>query len=219
MSSRPGLRVVLPKGKVQGEVLRLLQRAGFPPPPRLGEDGLLHWRDTSSGTTFLLARDRDIPTFVEYGVCEIGLVGKDVLLEQERDVYEPLDLGLGRCRLVWAAPRAAAIAGSPRAASDGRRGRVATKYPRVTRAFFEGRDVEVEVVELYGSIELAPFLGLADSVVDLVSTGRTLRQMGLKEIQTIAPISTWVVVNRAASKLRADRVSAFLDRLERAQRG
>ncbi|MBI2060529.1 MAG: ATP phosphoribosyltransferase [Nitrospirae bacterium] len=220
----PFLKVALPKGKVQDPILDLLVRAGFRAAGRPAAAGALRFSDPTSRTEFYIVRDRDIPTFVEYGVCDVGMVGKDVLMEQEKDVYEPLDLGLGRCRLVWCGP--SARGGADRTGRMGRNGgarassvlgsRVATKYPRLTARFFESHGRTVEVVELYGSIELAPSLGLADSVVDLVQTGSTLRSVGLAEIETIQDISTWVILNRAASKLRYEEIHRWLSRVEKA---
>lgn len=208
-AKQTNLRVAIPKGKVQSEILALLGRAGFGLLGALTDSRKLFLDVPTRRTTFLSVRDRDIPTFVEYGVCDLGLVGKDVLLEQEKDVYEPLDTGVGGCRLVWAAPRGFDAKGH-------HVGRIATKYPRVASRYFEGRGQEAEIVELYGSIELAPYLGLADSVVDLVSTGGTLRGMGLREQGTVAEISTWLIVNRAASKLRSQDVTGWVRRIESA---
>jgi ATP phosphoribosyltransferase len=136
------------------------------------------------------------------------VVGKDVLLEEEPEVYEPLDLGLGPCRLAVAEP-----AGGEAAPRDGAHLRVATKYPRLAMAHFRAKGVQAEIIKLYGSIELAPLTGLADCIVDLVSTGETLRQNGLREVETILDSTSRLIVNRAAMKTRTARINELVRRL------
>ena len=152
-------------------------------------------------------KDMDVPTYVEYGVADCGVVGRDVLLETASDVYQPLDLGFGRCRLVLARPSGA---GDYRRASSVR---VATKYPRVASAFFLERGLSAEVVRLAGSVELAPGLGLADCIVDVVETGRTLAENGLEVVEEVAASSARLVVNRASYHSRRDEVARLVDTL------
>jgi ATP phosphoribosyltransferase len=156
---------------------------------------------------FLFVKDMDVPTYVEYGVADCGIAGRDVLLETGSDVYEPLDLGFGRCRLVVARPR-----GRERESRSSAL-RVATKYPRVAAAHFLERGVSVEVVRLAGSVELAPGLGLSDCIVDVVETGRTLEENGLEQVEEVAASSARLVVNRASYHARRDEMATLLDAL------
>jgi len=156
----------------------------------------------------VVIRAQDVPTFVEYGGADLGIAGKDVLMEHEgAGLYEPLDLGISRCRLVVAAAEGAAEPPRPR---------VATKYPRVTRQFYARRGVQPQIIKLYGSMELAPLVGLADRIVDLVDTGRTLAANGLVPLETVAEISARLVVNKASMKMQHVAVKALMDSLSRA---
>jgi ATP phosphoribosyltransferase len=152
----------------------------------------------------------DIPIYVEHGAADMGIVGKDLLLEQGRDVYEPLDLGFGVCRLVVAEPAALRVRETPQALSCLR---VATKYPRLTERHFSQQGIQVEIVHLSGSVELAPVMGLAERVVDLVDTGRTLRENGLVEVEEILKASARLIVNRASLKTRYQAVQKVIESL------
>ena len=172
--------------------------------PRPGNPALL-----ARALRFLLVKPGDVPVYVEYGAADLGIVGQDVLWESGRDVYEPLQLGFGRCRLV--------LAGTPAQRDrDFRLAtglRVATKYPRLTRAYFQRNGLSVEIIPLTGSIELAPLVGLADLVVDVVETGRTLRENGLVELEEIATCQAVLIVNRVSHRLRLAEVRDLLARL------
>jgi len=159
----------------------------------------------------MAVRATDVPTYVEYGCADIGVVGKDTLLEQEKELYEPLDLKFGYCRLVVAEPKELVQDDDPANWSNIR---VATKYPNVTEKYFAGKGVQVELIKLYGSIELAPLVGLAERIVDLVSTGATLRDNGMVEVETIAEITTRLIVNRASLKTKHRRISRIINQLE-----
>jgi ATP phosphoribosyltransferase len=161
--------------------------------------------------TFLIVRPTDVPTYVEYGAADVGVVGKDVLLEQDCDVYEPLDLGFGACRIAVAAFRGQV----PRDRLSSKI-RVATKYPKITERYFNQRGVPVEIIKLYGSIELAPIVGLADRIVDLVETGNTLKAHGLIEVECIARSTARLIVNRASLKLKHQAVAELLSKLRHA---
>jgi ATP phosphoribosyltransferase len=158
--------------------------------------------------TFLIVRPADVPTYVEHGAADVGIVGKDVLLEQDCDVYEPLDLGFGACRIAVAAFRGQAA--RDRLSS---KIRVATKYPKITERYFNQRGVPVEIIKLYGSIELAPIVGLADRIVDLVETGNTLKAHGLVEVECIARSTARLIVNRASLKLKHQAIAELLKNL------
>ncbi len=208
-----GLTLALPKGRILEDTLDLLEAGGVRCRHVLADSRrLVH---EVPGYRFLVVRSQDVTTYVEHGAADLGVVGKDVLLEQEPDVYEPLDLGFGYCRLVVAEPRDVRSRGG---AAGWSRVRVATKYPRLAEAHFRKKGVQVELIKLYGSIELAPLVGLADQVVDLVSSGETLRQNGLVEVETILESTCRLIVNRASMKTRtgpvADLVRGFKARLE-----
>ena len=158
--------------------------------------------------TFLIVRPTDVPTYVEYGAADVGIVGKDVLMEQDSDVYVPLDLGFGACRIV-----VAALKGQASRDRLSSKIRVATKYPKITERYFNQRGVSVEIVKLYGSIELAPLVGLADRIVDLVETGNTLKAHGLVEVECIAQSTARLIVNRASLKLEHAVVTELIKKL------
>src|SRR5204863_5110852 len=169
----------------------------------LGVDGVdaasrkLIFTDPRRGLKLLFLKPADVPAYVTYGAADLGIVGKDILLEQAPDVYEPLDLGFGFCRLVVAEPRELWERDDP---SKWSWVRVATKYPRLTEAYFSNRGIQVEIVRLDGSIELAPLVGLAERIVDLVQSGETLRVNGLVEVAEITHSTARLIVNRAAMK-------------------
>jgi ATP phosphoribosyltransferase len=201
------LTVALSKGKLLRGTEALFRGAGLPFPDGNGRRLVVE----AGSLRFLFVKDMDVPTYVEYGVADCGIAGRDVLLEAESDVFEPLDLGFGRCRLVVAQP--ARAGGRIDGASTVR---VATKYPRVAAAHFLGRGLSVEVVRLAGSVEIAPGLGLADCIVDVVETGRTLRANDLVAVETVAPSSARLVVNRASFHARRADVASLVQTLRRA---
>lgn len=164
----------------------------------------------NQNVTLMIVRPSDVPTYVEYGAADVGVVGKDMLLEQNADVYEPLDLGFGRCRLSVAAPKGCGVRERLSAKL-----RVATKYPNVTERYYNQKGVPVEIIKLYGSVELAPVVDLADRIVDLVSTGRTLKAHGLKEIDVIAESTARLIVNRASLKMKHGEIAGLMTRLRR----
>lgn len=202
------LTIALPKGRVLRAVVPLLARAGMDASVLLADDRTLVREATGAGLRFLLLKPDDVPTYVEYGAADVGICGRDVLLERTCDVYQPLDLGIGRCRMV--------VAGVVGRAPPPGVPRVATKYPRAAAEHFARRGVQAEVIHLQGSVELAPIAGLSDLIVDLVETGATLSQNGLEEREDVARISSVLIVNRAAYKLRRDRVRALVDALRAA---
>ena len=197
------LTVALSKGKLLAGSEALFRRASLPFPEGEGRRLVVE----IDGLRFLFVKDMDVPTYVEYGVADCGIAGRDVLLEMASDVYEPLDLGFGRCRLVVARPRGGP---DPHRASTVR---VATKYPRVASGHFLARGQSVEVVKLAGSVELAPGLGLADCIVDVVETGRTLEENGLEAVEDVAASSARLIVNRASYHARRGDVTKLLESL------
>ena len=203
---KSGLTLALPKGRLLEPALDLLRElgvSGIDPDSRK-----LIFRAVGRDLEILLLKPADVPAYVTYGAADLGIVGKDILLEQEPDVYEPLDLGFGFCRLVVAEPRTLWERDDPAKWSWVR---VATKYPRLTEEYFSARGIQVEIVRLDGSIELAPLVGLADRIVDLVQSGETLRANGLVEVAEITRSTARVIVNRASMKTEHAAVTRLLD--------
>lgn len=198
------LTIAIAKGRIQESVLPLLALAGI----RLSDEALSSRRlallDESERYRFIFVKPADVPVYVEHGIADCGVVGRDVLLESEADVLLPLDLGIARCRMVVAAADAEAMTKVQGMI------RVATKYAQVASAYFGGRGIPVEIIMLSGSVELAPALGLADVIVDLVETGRTLRENGLVIVDEIAESTGRLVVNRASYQLKAEEVGRLV---------
>lgn len=207
------LTLALPRGRILEEALPLFARAGIDlSPVEKGRAGRrLVIPVEKEKLRVLIVRDTDVPAYVEHGAAHVGIAGLDVLEEQDRDLYEPLDLGLGRCRLVVAEPE-----GRPVDESSHIHLRYATKFAEITRRHLQARGVVAEIIKLYGSIEIAPLVGLADRIVDLVSSGETLRQHRLREVETILEVSARLCVGRAAAKLMPDRIDDLVRRLARA---
>ena len=206
MSDSKPIVLGLPKGRLAKEAAALLAKAGYDISPVAGSSRLLV--HDCGPLRVLILRSADVPTYVAYGAADVGIAGRDVLDEQARDLYEPLDLGIGRCRMVVAEPADAPVdAGSPIHL------RIATKYPVITHRFLQSRGITAEIIKLSGSVELGAIAGLADRVVDLVETGETLRQNGLIEVETILEVTARLVVNPARLKLRSETISTLIDRL------
>lgn len=205
MAKRPfaDLVVAVPKGRVLKALAARFERAGVSSKQLLSDDRRLVRVDPTTGMTFLLVKPDDVPTYVEYGAADLGIAGRDVLLEREYDLYAPLDLGVGVCRMVVAGPAEARPVREPL--------RVATKYPQVASRHFLAQGLNVELIYVQGSVELAPITGLADVIVDLVESGETLRQNGLVVKEHVADVSSVVVVNRARMKLKRSAIAAFLN--------
>ena len=207
------LTIALSKGKLFEPAMELLARVGLISRKIAGESRRLVFENPATGTRIMIVRPSDVPTYVEYGAVDAGIVGADVLMEQATDVYEPLDLGFGACRLAVAAP--AAIK------SNGRLNklRVATKYPNVTERHFTHKGIPIEIIKLYGSIELAPMVGLADCIVDLISTGKTLKAHHLVVKEIIALSTARLIVNRASLKLKYQRINELIEALRKGLHG
>jgi ATP phosphoribosyltransferase len=207
------LKVAVPRGALLGETLDALDAAGIDTSEVRGESRSLIF--PGQNITLVTMRPSDVPTYVEAGAADVGITGKDVLLEQaDRVVYELLDLGFGRCRMVLAGR-----VGDERLGESARRlgmMRIATKYPRIAERYFEGTGRQVEVIEVKGSVELAPLIGLADGIVDLVATGRTLEENDLEVREEILECTARFVANRVAHKLRAREVDGLAAKLREA---
>lgn len=204
------MTLALPKGRLLKPALELLDRMGID-----GVDAAsrkLIFADERRGLRVLILKPSDIPAYVEYGAADLGIVGKDILLEQEPDVYEPLDLGFGSCRLVVAEPEELWRRDDPAKWSWVR---VATKYPNLTERYFSERGIQVELIRLDGSVELAPLVGLADRIVDLVQSGETLRANGLVEVAEILRSTARLIVNRASLKTGYGAISALIEAIKK----
>lgn len=210
-----GLTIALPKGKLLVHTLKALRAIGIDLSGLEDNPRKLVHRDEASGMTFLVARASDVPTFVEHGAADIGIVGKDVLMEGEKRVYELLDLGFGACRFVVAGPKSIASEGCGLNGLKCSRThlRVATKFTRVTERHFAGAGRPVEIISLHGSVELAPAVGLAELIVDLVETGRTLIENGLVVIEDVAPSTARLISNGVSLRLKRGPVFDLASRL------
>ncbi len=203
------ITLAVSKGRILDEALPLLARAGLVPEEDPRSSRKLVIPVKGGEYRLLVIRAQDVPIYVEYGAADLGIAGKDVLLEQGGlNLYEPLDLGIARCRMV--------VAGRRHQHSHGRRPRVATKYAETTRRFFAQRGTQVEIISLSGSMELAPLVDLADWIVDLVDTGNTLKANGLVALDHIADISSRLVVNKGSMKMKHAAIKAVIDRLAEA---
>ena len=203
------LTIGLSKGRIYKETLPLLEAAGIVPAEDPEKSRKLILDTNVPGVRVVLLRASDVPTYVEYGAADVGVAGKDVLMEHGGEgLYEPLDLEIGRCRMMVAGPRDAAV--------GERRPRVATKYVASTRRHFAAQGRQVDIIKLYGSMELAPLVGLADLIVDLVESGNTLKANGLVTLEHIADVSSRLVVNKASWKMKHGTVTALIETLRRA---
>jgi len=208
--------IAVPKGRILKEVLPLFARVGIIPEPAFGDEDsrLLRFATNRDDIGLIRVRAFDVATFVAHGAAQLGIVGSDVLMEFDySELYAPVDLAIGHCRISVAEPIAMAAKDDPREWSHVR---VATKYPNITRRHFEARGVQAECVKLSGAMEIAPVLGLSSRIVDLVSTGRTLKDNGLAEIEKIAEVSSRLIVNRAAFKTRAAEIAPLIEGFRRA---
>ena len=207
----PALTIALSKGRLLDEALPLLAQAGVAPIEDPNTSRKLILATSATHVSLVILRATDVPTYVQYGAADLGVAGKDVLLEHGNEgLYQPLDLRIGLCRLVVATRRDYDWSGS---VQRGGRIRVATKYVRTAREHFAAKGMHVDLIKLYGSMELAPLVGLADAIVDLVSTGRTLQANDLVAVEEIMPISARLIVNPGALKLKRDLAKPLVDAL------
>lgn len=212
MTMQDKLVIALPKGRILDEAMPLVTGAGIVPEPEFTnpKTRLLRFATNHPHIDLIRVRSFDVATFVAFGAAHLGICGNDVLMEFDYpEIYAPLDLGIGRCRLSVAEPSDLAAADDPRRWSHVR---IATKYPEVTRRHFAARGVQAECVKLNGAMELAPSLGLASRIVDLVSTGSTLKANGLNEVEVIAEVASRLIVNRAALKTRPEEMTGWIER-------
>ena len=208
------ITLALSKGRIFDETLPLLAAAGIRPLDSPEASRKLILRTSRADLRLIVVRAADVPTYVQYGASELGIAGKDVLLEHGgAGLYQPLDLGIAACRMMVAVSEGFDYAGALR---QGVRLRVATKYTQTAREHFAAKGVHVDLIKLYGSMELAPLVGLADAIVDLVSTGDTLRANRLRVVEEIRPISARLIVNQAALKMKREAIQPLLDQFSKA---
>ncbi|MGI9228953.1 MAG: ATP phosphoribosyltransferase [Gammaproteobacteria bacterium] len=206
---KQNITIAIAKGRILKEALPLLQQAGISPRDNPDESRKLVLQTEDPALRLVIVRAADVPTYVQRGGADLGITGKDVLLENSGDnLYEPVDLNIARCKLV--------LAGLKDRPTINGRPKIATKYVTTTRRYFAAQGKEVEIIKLYGSMELAPSLGLADQIVDLVDTGSTLQAHGLVPLETIADISSRLVVNKAAMKMKRETIVPLLEALQAA---
>ncbi len=196
------VNIALPKGRLGEKAYALMAQAGYPCPGVMDNGRKLIFEDEALGVRYYWVKPSDVAVYVERGAADIGIVGSDVLLEQRSDVYELLDLGIGRCRLAVAAP--VDFREDPAATL-----RVATKYPQVARQYYAQRSRRIDVIYLNGSVELAPIVGLSDVIVDIVETGATLRENNLEPRETIAQVSARLIANKSAMKFLGAAITAI----------
>jgi ATP phosphoribosyltransferase len=208
------ITIALSKGRIFTETLPLLAAAGIHPDEDPETSRKLILSTDRTDVNIVIVRASDVPTYVRYGAADLGVAGKDVLHEQGVDgLYQPLDLGIAKCRMMVAVPIGFDYSGAVR---QGARLKVATKYLKTAREHFAGKGMHVDLIKLYGSMELAPLVGLADAIVDLVSTGNTLKANRLEAVEEIMPISARLVVNQAALKLKRAAIQPLLEAFARA---
>ena len=205
------ITIAVARGRLLEEAGDLFIKAGYKVNDILKDSRKLIFEFPDQGLKFLIIRPTDIPAYVEYGAADCGIVGKDTLLEEKNDLYEPLDLRIGQCKLVVAGPKGFDFASN-------RSLRVATKYPKTTSEHFTSLGVGAEIVKLYGSVELAPLVGLSDIIVDLSASGETLKKNNLVEYETITDITARLVVNRVSMKVKSEEIKQLIEKLKKVRK-
>ena len=205
------ITIALPKGKLFKKSVELLAQVGYSADNVVEDSRKLVITNEAAKVRFIITKTVDLPTYIEYGAADIGIIGKDVLLEEGKDVYELLDLGFGKCRLMLAVPEAKQ---RPKL-TDYAHLRVATKYPNCAKQYFDKLGVQMEIIKLNGSIELGPLIGLSELIVDIVETGTTLRENKLKEIDSVYTATARLIANRVSFKLKFARLNKLVQDLQK----
>ncbi len=205
------LRIALTKGRLERDTIQMLERIGYDCTAVHEKGRKLILPIGEHQFEVVLAKAADVITYVEHGVCDLGVVGKDTIMENGTGFYEVLDLGFGKCKFALAAPKNSNFYSGYASKT------IATKYPNVARIFFQGKGMDVNIIKIEGSVELAPLLGLSDAIIDIVETGSTLRENGLAVIETVCDISARLIVNTASMKLRKQKIEALIAQMEQAK--
>jgi len=213
MSNNNTVRIAITKGRIEKYAVKIFQESGIDCDELINKGRKLIFHDSVNNIDFVLVKAIDVLTYVDHGVVDIGIVGKDVLMEQNKNYYEVLDLKMGKCKF--------AIAALPETnLNEGyNKKKIATKYPNVARNFFRGKGQDVEIIKIEGSVELAPILGLSDAIMDIVETGNTLKENGLVILEEVCDISTRVVVNIASMKLKREEILNIISMLQKSVAG
>ena len=201
------ISIALTKGRIEKGAIKLLEQAGFGVEELKDKGRKLVFNDTKEDTRYFLVKANDTVTYVEHGVADIAIVGKDTLLEKEENYYEVLDLGMGKCKFI--------VATLPGTNIFNKIGhiKIGTKYPAVAKSYFEGKGMDVEIIKIEGSVELAPILGISEGIVDIMETGTTLKENGLVVVDEICDISSRVIVNKSSFKLKRNEINSFIDKI------
>ena len=203
------LTIALPKGRLADQTLDIMEKAGYDVSAARDKSRKLILEDKDAGLRFILSKPSDVPTYVEYGAADIGVVGKDTLLEEGRRAYEVLDLGFGKCRMCVCGPESAR-----ELLQHHEMIRVASKYPKIAKDYFYNKKHQtVDIIKLNGSVELGPIVGLSDVIVDIVETGSTLKENGLVVLEEICPLSARMIVNQVSMKMESERIKDIIHRL------
>ncbi len=204
------ITIATPRGRLLKETVELFKRASIDITEIIEDSRRLIFEFEETRIKLLIVRPTDVASYVEYGAADCGIVGKDTLMEQECNLYEPLDLGIGECKMVVAAPKGFEKSGKSSL-------RIASKYPKIASDFYNKKGISTEVIKLYGSVELAPIIGLCDAIVDLTATGETLKKNDLEIVEVVAEISAKFVVNKVSMKIKSKEIKELLVRLEEAR--
>lgn len=205
------LRIALTKGRLERDTVAMFERIGFDCTAVHEKGRKLILPIGDNQFEVVLAKAADVITYVEHGVCDLGVVGKDTIIENGSSFYEVLDLGFGKCKFALAAPKGTDFYSGYASKT------IATKYPNVARSFFEGKGMDVKIIKIEGSVELAPLLGLSDAIIDIVETGSTLKENGLEVIEKVCDISARLIVNTASMKLRKQEIDTLISQMEQAK--
>lgn len=204
-----GISIAITKGRLEKESIKIFDKAGFNTEEIKNKGRKLVFKDDINNLKYFLVKGQDAITYVEHGVADIGIVGKDTLIESDLNYYEVMDLGIGKCKFILASTPKTDILKSIGHIKIG------TKYPKVAKEYFKDKNMDVEIIKIEGSVELAPILGLCDGIVDIMETGTTLKENGLVVLDTIRNISARVIVNRASFKLKQDQIETFLTKINK----
>ena len=202
------ITIATPRGRLLEETVELFQKASIDITEIIEDSRKLIFKFEEAGIKLLIVRPTDVVSYVEYGAADCGIVGKDTLMEQDCNLYEPLDLGIGKCKMVVAAPKGFQKSGKASL-------RIASKYPKIASDFYNKKGITTEVIKLYGSVELAPIVGLCDAIVDLTASGETLKKNDLEIVEVVAEISAKFVVNKVSLKIKSKEIKELLANLEK----